>query len=198
MLRILEVIGLIAPLIGVVLLVLYRKRSRPAFAWGMAGSVLGILASLIGLLGKRLSIASAYLADEGLASVLEQMETWATLRFCLLVAAGALLSVAAMVDREGKRPTAWLVGGLALMAVSAVIHFIGVDLGVEHQRLQTILTILVEVAEVGLLGAGLLLLTVAVVAYRPGDDGRTDPADLAQRAGSAAWRLYTANRGIRG
>lgn len=192
--RVLEIVGLLAPIGGTILLLLYRKRSPSAFAWGITACVLGIIASGIGFFGTRISVASAYIADAGIEGVSERLDSWTLIRFCLLVVASVLLVVAALVDRGSAKPVAWLVSGLFLMSAGAGMHFISTDLGSEHERLTVIVGMLIEIAQVGLLGGGFLVLCIAAIAHREGNDGRQDPTQLATRVGTTAWRIYSESR----
>lgn len=194
MLRLLDLVGLLAPLLGAVLLVRYRRRSRAAFALGAVACAAGLAASAIGLLNVRLSVAAAVAAGEGLDAVLERMDGWAVARFALLVVAGGLLVVASIVDRRGRRPVGWIASGALLLLAGIALHAVAVDLGPDRPRLTTIASMLLEVAQTGLLGLGLLVLCVAAVANRPAVDGRAEPSELASRVAGAAWRAL-ASRG---
>lgn len=194
MFRVLEVVGLLAPLGGGVLLYLYRKRSRRAFTWGTVACVLGIAASGIGFFGTRISITSAFMGSEGIEGVLARLDMWALIRFGLLVAAGVLLVVAALADRQRDRPVSWIVTGFILMGGGAGMHFVSLDMGSEHERLSAIVGMVIEIAQAGLLGAGFLVLCIAAIAHRPGTDGHREPTELAARLGTGAWRIYSESR----
>ncbi|GAA4283583.1 hypothetical protein GCM10022261_11140 [Brevibacterium daeguense] len=195
MLRLLELIGLVAPVVGGVLLFRYRGRSGAAFGWGMAACVLGLLSSGIGLSGQRLSIVAAFLAGDGTAGVLELMDGWALLRFALLFTAGLLLVVAALVDRRGAAPLWWLIPGALLVVAGVGLHFVHVDLGADHERLTAIATVLLEILENGTLGLGFLVLCCAAVAHREGNDALPEPAVLARSAGATIWQVYRGTQG---
>lgn len=194
MFRVLEIVGLLAPIGGTILLLLYRKRSPSAFAWGITACVLGIIASGIGFFGTRISIVSAFKGNEGVEGVIERLDSWTLIRFCLLLVASVLLVVAALVDRRSAKPVAWLFAGLFLMSAGVGMHFISADLGGEHERLTVIVGMLIEIAQVGLLGVGFLVLCIAAIAYREGSDGRQDPTQIAARVGKSAWRIYSESR----
>jgi hypothetical protein len=194
MLRILELAGLLSPVLGAALLIAYRRRSAAAFGWGLTACVLGVLASAIGVLAPRLSALDAALAGAGLEGVLARMDAWAVAQYGLLLVACALLIVAARVDRERGTPLGWMIAGLALVAGGVVASFAHVDLGSEHERLTTIVAILIGTVEVAAMGLGFLALCVAAVAHRAHDDGRQEPAELARRLASTAWRTYTETR----
>lgn len=194
MVRVLELIALLAPIAGAIVLIRYRKRSRPAFVCGIFACVMGLVASGIGLFGQRFSIVSAFTAGDGAAGVMERLDSLTLIRFGLLVAAGALLVVAALIDRRGAKPVGWISGGLLLLGAGIGLHFLSIDMGEGHERLMMIVGVLVEVAQAALLGAGFLVLCVAAVAHRAGNDGRRDPSELAARLGARAWRLYSDSR----
>src|SRR5690625_3907665 len=123
MFRIIELLGLLAPVAAGILLIRYRQRSRTAFGWGITGCVLAALASGIGVVGERASVVLGLGSGAGVDGMLEQMGTWAWVRFLLLVVGVALLVVAALVHRrEGHRPTGWIVGGVVLAAVGVGVR----------------------------------------------------------------------------
>src|SRR5690606_1952521 len=109
MLRILELAGLLAPVMGAALLLVYRRRSAKAFVWGLAACVLGLLATAIGVLAPRLSALDAVLADADFDGVLARMDAWTLLQYGVLLVACALLIVAARVDRERGVPLGWTI-----------------------------------------------------------------------------------------
>jgi len=189
-LRIVELLGLLAPVAGGILLFLYRRRSMLAFTWGVVACVLGLIASGMGLIGVRFSIVSAYRSDSGVDGVLEMLDVWILLRFGLLFVAGLVLVIAAIVDRESKPPISWITVGLAVMVSGLGAHFIEPDLGAGHERLGRILAVFIEIIQHGLLGVGFLILCVAAMANRPDDDDRIEPTELFRNVGGAAWRSY--------
>ncbi|WP_087484207.1 hypothetical protein [Brachybacterium massiliense] len=194
MARLIELVGLLAPVAGIALLLVHRRRSRAAFAWGMLGCLLGLIASGIGLGQLRWSLLAAVRADSGTAGVMDSLETWTLLRFGLMLLAGAILVIASLVDRRGRRPTGWIIGGAAVMAAGIGLQLVGVELGAEHERLVRILLVLREIVQAGLLGAGFLVLCAAAVSHRPGAGGRREPTDQLRSAGAAAWRFYRESR----
>ncbi len=201
MLRILELLALLAPLLSGALLVRYRRRSRAAFAWGMLGCALAALASGVSLVSVRTSVLTGYRSGGGLAEVLEQLDRWAWLRFGLLLAAAGLLVVAALVDRDGApRPLGWIAAGLLSGLLGVVVRGAPVPV-TDHESLRVVLVTAKETVEAALLGVAVLLLAVAAVAHRPADHpreaDRAEPTELARRAGMAAWRLYTDSRRAR-
>src|SRR5699024_8127991 len=93
--RILELIGLLAPIAGLVFVTGYRRRSAPAFKWGITACLVGCLASACGIFGIRFSILSAYATNEGFLDVTHRLAPWQLSQFLLLLCAGALLLIAA-------------------------------------------------------------------------------------------------------
>ncbi len=202
MLHIIEVLGLLAPVAALALLVHYRDRSRPAFAWGLAGGLLGLLGSAAGLVATRASIAGALTAGGGLAESVALLGTWGMVRLGLLLAAVATLVVAALVDRaRRRRPLGWVVGGVLLAVLGLVLG--GVEPEVPgHEGVTMLLELLLEAVQAALVGVAVLLLAVAAVAHRDpgggagggGQDSRPEPTELARSLGMAAWRVYADHR----
>ena len=197
MLRIIELLGLLAPIVAGALLLRYRRRSRAAFAWGITGCVLAAVASGVGLVGTRASLATTLGSGGGMNGVLDQMGAWAWLRFLFLVAAVAVLVIAALVDRpDGHRPTGWILGGVVLAVLAVAVRAVEVP-ATDREWLGIMIELLMEAVEAALLGLGVLLLAVAAVANRASADSRPEPTELARRAGMTAWRLYNDYRGSR-
>lgn len=192
MFRIVELIGLLAPLAGIVLLVLYRRRAVSGAAWGIAGCSLALLASAIGLSGEGL----AALGILGGGDFSQQLHAWSLMRFAVLVFALVLLVVGSLSGRGGR---AWsrnggviaLVGcGLGLALLGALVQLLPVDLGPQHEGLTTLLEIVMETIQFALMGVGVLFLCLAVVSGRPRTDDRGEPSELVGRSVAHAWRLY--------
>lgn len=197
MFRIIELLGLLAPVAAGILLIRYRQRSRTAFGWGITGCVLAALASGIGVVGERASVVLGLGSGAGVDGMLEQMGTWAWVRFLLLVVGVALLVVAALVHRrEGHRPTGWIVGGVVLAAVGVGVRALAAP-DIDREWLTVMVELGMETVEAALLGLGVFLLAVAAMANRAGPDTHPEPTVLARRAGMAAWHLYTTYRGGR-
>ena len=175
----------------------YRGRSRAAFRWGIVGCSLALLAAGIGVVAERASFALGLGSGAGMDGVLEQMDTWAWVRFLLLVAGVALLVVAALVDRpEGHGPTGWILSGTVLAAISVVVRTLGAPV-TDREWLTVMIELGMEAVEAALLGLGVLLLAVAATAHRAGVDSHPEPTVLARQAGMTAWRLYNTYRGSR-
>lgn len=195
MVRIAELLALMAPVAGVWLLVAYRRRSPAAFGWGLAACGLWLAAAAITLWGTRSAIVAVVRDDASVVDALQSVGPWEAARVTLLAAAAVLLVVAALVDRSGKRPVGWLMGGAMIVVLGAALGGAEIDMSASSHRWERILGVLVQAVAPGVLAAGLLVLCFAVMVHRGGDDGRTEPAELARRAGSAAWRMYTSSRG---
>lgn len=89
MFRLLELLGLCAPLAGAGLAVYYRRRLATAFPFALAASLLALIASGIALAADRLRWFGG--DAEG---IVEHMELGAGLRNLFLIGAWALLLVA--------------------------------------------------------------------------------------------------------
>ena len=101
MFRVIEVLGLAAPLLGAAMVLYYRRRLGRAFGPAAFASVLAVLGSLTGLItGKAMWFGSG-----GTEAVTHRMEFGAGVRNLLLVAAWALLVIAAL-RRPARRDLA--------------------------------------------------------------------------------------------
>lgn len=200
MLRVLEVAGLVGPVLGGVVLFVYRDRFRPALMWGTIACVLALASLLLGVFGDRVSIAGVLVSGRGIDEAWASASLVFLVRLVLLLVASGVLVIAALVGRDGRSPVGWIAAGVVTMAAGVGLHFIEVDFGGEHRGLAAMAEMMVEVVEIGLVGIGFLVLCVAVVAKRPvGDSGRADPAELARDLAARAWRAYTdGRRGLRG
>lgn len=196
MVRVLEVVGLLAPLIGVVVLVCYRRRIGVALPWGVLGCLCAVAGSAVSLIGPRAALLAAVLTDGGLADILDGLTNWVLIRVSLLLVSVALLLVAATRGpRDRGTPVEWMLPGLALTALGAALHFVHLDLGAGHENLNWIADLLVETVQFGLLGLGVLALCGAVVARRDSDDELREPGELLRVGVSSAMRLYARSRG---
>ncbi|GAA1153400.1 hypothetical protein GCM10009583_24350 [Ornithinicoccus hortensis] len=189
MFRALEAVGVLAPIGGIVLMIMYRQRARTGVTWGIAGAVVALAASIVGFLGPRLSLFSGGGASG--EAFLGTMRAWALLRVALLAVSVILVVIGAFAGRQGGRtPVAWLSTGLALVAVGSALTFVHVGLGTNNEDLSEILGLLVETAQFALLGLGVLLLCLAVVSGRPTADGRREPAAAVANAAIKAKQFY--------
>ncbi|MCF2586473.1 hypothetical protein [Brevibacterium sp. UCMA 11752] len=203
MFRILELVGLLAPAAGVVLLVIYRRRATVGAGWGIAGCVVALLASGVGIADTRL----AAIGSLGGATFVEQLHGWTLGRFGLLTLAVALLLIGAAAGRKqtahstshgvgSARPTAsrtvtmLVITGLALSTIGIVMQFVPIDLGNDHEGLTEIIGLLMETVEFALIGAGVLALSFAIVTDRPRSDSLPDPDDWLKRSALGVHRLY--------
>ena len=204
MFRILELVGLLAPAAGIVLLVIYRRETAGGAGWGVvAGCILALLASGIGIADTRV----AAIGSLGGASFAEQLSGWTVARFVLLALAVALLLIAASAGRRrtahnspgdavpagptaNRTVTALMIAGVALSAIGIVVQFVPINLGVDHERLTTIIGLLMEAVEFALMGAGVFALCLAIVTDRPRSDSLPDPGDWLKRSAVGAHRLY--------
>lgn len=197
MLRVLEVVGLLAPLVGVVALVMYRRRLGVALGWGIAGCLCALAGSAVSLIGPRVALLSAVTGDGGMADLLERLGGWVLARFALLLASVVLLLIASVSgSRRRGLPVEWLLPGLLLVGLGVAMHFVHPDVSPEHQRLGVIIDLLLEAVQFGLLGLGILGLCGAVVARRTADgDTLREPGELLRAGASGAMRLYARSRG---
>lgn len=100
MFRIVEVLGVAAPLFGAGMLLYYRRRVGRAFGPALGAAVLAILGSCAGLItGKAM-----WFGSPGAEGMTERMEFGAGVRNLLLVAAWALLLVAALRRPARREP----------------------------------------------------------------------------------------------
>ena len=203
MFRILELVGLLAPVAGIVLVVVYRRRAMGSAGWGIAGCVVALLASGIGIADTRLAaIWSLRGADFG-----EHLHRWIVGRFVLLGIAVVLLLIGASTRRRqtahialhsaaSANPTAsravttLIITGVALSAIGILVQFVPINLGVDHEGLTKILGLLIETVEFALIGAGVFALCLAIVTDRPHSDSLPDPGDWLKRSALGTHRLY--------
>lgn len=189
MFRFLEAVGILAPIGGIVVMVMYRRRATAGVAWGTAGAVLSLIASLLGLLGPRVSLLGG--GGTSGEAFLGNMHMWALLRLALLALSVALLVVGAYVGRRGSRkPVVWLATGIPLVLVGFALSFIHVELGGDSAGLSEILGLLVEIVQFAMLGLGVIALSLAVVSDRSNEDGRREPAAVVVGAAMNAKRFY--------
>lgn len=203
MFRILELVGLLAPVAGIVLLVVYRRGAAVGARVGIVGCVVALLASGIGIADTRLAVVGSL----GEASFGEQLSGWTVGRFVLLALAVALLLLGASAGRRrtahnstrdvgsagptaSRTVTTLMITGVALAAIGIVVQFVPIDLGVDHERLTKIIGLLMETVEFALLGAGVFALCLAIVTDRPRSDSLPDPGDWLKRSALGAHRLY--------
>ncbi|KXO91303.1 hypothetical protein [Tsukamurella pseudospumae] len=189
MFRILEVVGMLAPVAGIVIMVIYRRRATAGVVWGVAGAIVALIASVVGFLGPRLSLLGGG-TDSGDA-LLDNLHSWALLRVALLLVSVILLVIGAFSGRDGTRtPVGWLAGGIPLVLVGFALTFVHVDFGADSEGASEIVGLLVETAQFALLGLGVLLLCLAVVSGRSTSDGRREPAQMVVGAAMQAKQFY--------
>lgn len=203
MFRILELVGLLAPVAGIVLLVVYRRGATGA-GWGVVGCVLALVASGIGIADTRLAAVGSL----GGASFGEQLSGWTVGRFVVLALAVALLLIGAAAGRRptvrnsprgaaapagppaNRTVTALMIVGVALSAIGIVVQFVPIDLGVDHAGLTEVIGLLMETVEFALIGAGVFALCLAIVTDRPRSGSLPDPGDWLKRSAVGVHRLY--------
>ncbi|WGW10625.1 hypothetical protein LWF01_10795 [Saxibacter everestensis] len=189
MFRILEAVGMLAPIGGIVVMVMYWRRAKSSLAWGVAGAVVALIASAVGFLGPRLSLLGG--GGTSGEALLGNMQSWALLRVALLALSVILLVIGTCAGRKGARtPLGWLMTGIPLVAVGLALSFIHVDLGASNEGLSEILGLLLETAQFALLGLGVLLLCLAVVSGRSTADGRREPVTAVVGIAMKAKQFY--------
>ncbi|MEV6070471.1 hypothetical protein AB0L82_28315 [Nocardia sp. NPDC052001] len=96
MLRVIEFLGLCAPVVGAGLVLYYRRRMGAALGYALIAAVLALLGSGIGMLTER----AMWFGGGGTHGMTERMEFGAGLRNLFLAGAWLLLLVAVRLRRE--------------------------------------------------------------------------------------------------
>lgn len=189
MFRILEILGLLAPLLGVIVLIIYRHRASQPAMWGIAGALAGAVASFVGFVSPRLTLLVDGEASGG--GIVERLEVWSWIRTGLLILGVILLLIGVFSGRAGHHAPYWWVGlGVAAVLVGFVVGLIHIDFGPEHDGLTEVVSFLVEIVHFALMGIGLFVLCIGVVSRREPVDGRRDPEALLRSGAGKARRLY--------
>jgi len=186
MVKVVELLGLLAPVVGAVILILYRRRAPGAVAVGLVGCVAAGAASVAGLVGSR----AIFFGGGGVEGMTHRVEGWGILRLSLVAVGLVLLIVAGCMGRHVSR--AWvplLASGAVAVVVSTALRLVPSEI-VGERGLSLLLAMVLETVQFGILGLGVLVLSVAVVSSRPVHDERPEPTALAGRVASAAWRSY--------
>lgn len=89
MYRVVELVGLFAPVVGAAMVLYYRRRLGGAFGWALAAAAVALAGSVVGAVTSRVM----WLGD-GSEGVTENMELGAGIRNLLLALAWVLLMVA--------------------------------------------------------------------------------------------------------
>ncbi|MFC7375712.1 MULTISPECIES: hypothetical protein [unclassified Brachybacterium] len=180
-----QLVGLAAPIIGAAFLVLFRQRAPGPVTVGLLACAAGIAASIIGLLSEK----SVFLGRD-LEGMTHHLEMWGMVRLTVIALTVVLLMTAAGLGPHVS-PT-WipllLTGGVS-SAAGAALRFVPIDLGPEHEGLTFLALMVSEALQFGLIGIGMILMCLAVVASRPAKDGRDEPLALARRIAGSLWRL---------
>ncbi|MBF6172641.1 hypothetical protein [Nocardia blacklockiae] len=90
MLRLVELVGLCAPLVGVAMVLYYRRRMGTAFRYAMAAAAVAVVGSAVGVVTGR----AMWFGGGGAEGITERMEFGAGVRNLLVALAWALLLVA--------------------------------------------------------------------------------------------------------
>jgi len=190
--KIIGLIGMLAPLAALAVLIVHRRRAPLPAAIGMTGA---LLASL-GTVAEFLSARVAWLGGEGMHGVLERLEGWGLIRFGLVAGGLLLLLIAACLGpgRAVPRFPLALAGAIAA-TLGIAMRLMPVDLDDLDGAMRFFATMALETAQFGLLGAGTLLVAIAVVSGR---DDAPDPLNgvvrIARRAYAELQRQRTAQR----
>ncbi|WP_227979790.1 hypothetical protein [Nocardia spumae] len=91
MFRLVELLGLCAPLLGVAMVLYYRRRLGRAFGSAILAAVVAVLGTVVGLITSR----AMWFGSGGAEGITHRMEFGAGVRNLLLVFAWALLLLAA-------------------------------------------------------------------------------------------------------
>lgn len=188
MLKLMEIIGMLAPVAGIVVLFWYRRRAPRAVLLGVLGALFAAAGSVVAFIGGR----AAYFGGGGLEGIFERVEQWTLIRLALLLAGVVFLSIAAFVGpSEGRSTRGALVAvGVTAAGIGAALGAVTIDIHAEHEFVNFLIPMIVETAQFALLGAGVLILSIAVVSRRPSDDGRKDPLTQARQLATALWGAY--------
>lgn len=177
--RVIELVGMLAPFVALVLLFMHRRRAAFPATLGMVGAVVAGLGTVGGFLGSKTIWLSAGAAE----GAVEQLEGWGLIRFCLVAGGLLLLFVAALVGHGRTVPRIPLaIGGMIAAAIGGAMRFVPFDLGDTEGFVRVMATMAIEAVQFGLLGLGILLVGIAVVSGR--DDGPEPLNDTVRVAGN--------------
>lgn len=187
MLKLMEILGMLGPVAGSVLLLIHRRRAPSAAFLGIIGAVFTLAASTAGLVGERV----AFFGGGGTAAIFERMEQWSTLRLILLLAGVALLTAASFIGpREGRRTRGIFVAVGWLAAAAGVgLPLLDVDIHAEHEFVNVLIPLILEAAQFAFLGIAALVLSIGVVTRRT-PDGGPEPLAQAVHTARSLWGAY--------
>ena len=164
--KIIELLGMLAPFIGLVLLWRHRRRAPLPAALGMVGAALAGIGSVAAFLGEKTIWFDLSDADR----TIESLEGWALVRFALVGSGLVLLLLAALLGRGRPVPRYPLAaGGLVATGLGTAMRFVHLDLEGVHGFLRVAVVMALDTVQFGLLGLGVLLLAVAAVSGRDED-----------------------------
>lgn len=169
--RIIELLGLLAPLIVLSILLLNRQRAPFPVAVGVVGATVVATGTLTELVAHR----AAWFGGGGMEGAIDRLEGWGLVRFCLVAIGALLLTAAAFIGGGRTAPRVPLaIGGIASAVLGNAMRFVHLDLDGAGRITRVLTAIALDIVQFGLLGAGLILLGIAVVSGR--DDG-PEPLD---------------------
>lgn len=197
MFRIIEILGIVAPLAALVLLVVHRRAiPSTSLVLGVIGCVLAALNVLVGFVGKRV-VWFGSLDGGGLEGMLGWLGTVAALRLGLLVLAVVLLVIAAFHGRSAPgRVLPWVLGAAVPLLVGLITPLLVGEvehelLARDHGGLAVMATLLGEAVQFAALGLGILALSVGVTTGRRGASApERDSAVLVRDMAHSAWSAY--------
>lgn len=192
MLKLFEIVGMLGPIAGIVVLAVHRRRAPRAAAVGILGASFATAASIAGFIGAR----AAYFGGDGLEGISERVEQWSTVRLALLLIGAALLVAAALVGSgAGRRGRGTIVVvGVIAVAIGAALRYATVDLHAEHEFLNVLIPMALEAVQFAFLGAGALILSLAVVSLRPTAEDAPEPLARARQMATSLWGAYRDSR----
>ncbi|MGN7978588.1 hypothetical protein ACTJJ4_13510 [Microbacterium sp. 22195] len=161
--KIIGLVGMLAPLAALAVLIVHRRRAPLPAAIGMAGAALASLGTVAEFLSER----AAWLGSDGMEGVLERLEGWGLLRFGLVAGGLVLLLVAVCVGPGRAVPRFPLaLGGATAAALGIAMRLMPLDLGDLEGATRFFAVMALDTLQFGLLGAGILLVAIAVVSGR--------------------------------
>lgn len=201
MLRIIELVGLIAPLAALAVIIVYRHGVPKRATWlAVIGCLFTGASVAVSFIGEHTIILGAMHGGD-IEGIRELAGLITLIRFVVLLLGVLGLAVAAVSNRRDSRsPIGWLTGGIGLVLVGVIVGVVisAVENATGHsgdEGIAVVVTILGEAVEFAALGLGTLALSIAVVTRRSGaDENRRDPAELAMGAARTAWTAYRSRR----
>lgn len=164
MIKIVELVGTLAPVVVLVFLFVHRRRAPLPVGIGMTGALLAGAGSLTELISSRV----VWFGNGGVEGAFERLEGWGMLRFALVISGIVLLVIAALTGPGRTMPRIPLaIGGIIIAAAGCGLRFVHIHLDdPDHVAL---VSMAIEIVQFAVLGVAVLMLGLAVVSGR--DDG---------------------------